>query len=256
MVTGASRGIGDHLAAAFVAAGDLVEGCSLHGKASGAEPHLRGFSLTAVDVTDAQAVADFVSAVEERHGRIDVLVNNAGVIDDEVPLECSTPDQWWRTVEVNLRGPYLFTRMVLPGMLAEGSGRIINLNSGAAMRAGDVASAYHVGKAALARITGSTHLSGNGRGVQAFDLMPGVVRTDMTSSMQAHDGRTEWTTPQQVCELALALASGRLDSWSGCFVRAGVDKVDDLVSVAASGVGGTARQLNLTSYGKGDPVVG
>ncbi|GAB76447.1 NAD(P)-dependent dehydrogenase, short-chain alcohol dehydrogenase family [Austwickia chelonae] len=254
VVTGASRGIGAHLAAAFTAVGDLVEGCSLHG--GGPVGEGSSFSLAAVDVTDSRSVADFVSAVERKHGRIDVLINNAGVIDHELPLEDSDPDQWWRTVEVNVRGPYLFTRRVLPGMLAAGSGRIINLNSGAGTRAGDVSSAYNVGKTALARITGSTHASGLGRGVCAFDLMPGVVRTDMTLSMRVHEGRSEWTTPQQVSELALGLASGRLDAWSGCFVRAGVDSVDSLLSAAAGGVPEGARKLVLSSYGEGDPIRG
>ena len=100
------------------------------------------------------------------------------------------------------------TWLVAPHMLAAGGGRIVNLNSGAARRAGADASAYNVSKTALARVTGSTHLAGWARGIRAFDLMPGVVRTDMTESMDAHAGRTEWTDPAEVTELVLALVSG------------------------------------------------
>ena len=120
------------------------------------------------------------------------------------------------------------TWLVAPHMLAAGGGRIVNLNSGAARRAGADASAYNVSKTALARVTGSTHLAGWARGIRAFDLMPGVVRTDMTEAMDAHAGRTEWTDPAEVTDLVLALVSGELDAWSGRFVRAGIDTVASL----------------------------
>ena len=178
IVTGASRGIGHHLAAALEEAGYAVE---------------RG-SRAVAPVTDPAAVEGWVAEVIGRHGRVDLLVNNAGVIDREVGLLESDPDQWWETIEVNLRGPYLMTRAVLPHMVAAGSGRIVNINSGAAYRNYDIATAYNVGKGALARLTAATGLNAD-RGVRAFDLAPGVVRTDMTEAMDAHRDRTEWTAP-------------------------------------------------------------
>ena len=169
VVTGASRGIGRFVADALEDAGYAVE---------------RGSSAVA-PVTDRAALTAWVDEVVERHGRIDVLVNNAGVIDTEVDLFASDPEQWWHTQEVNVLGAYLMTWLVAPHMLAAGGGRIVNVNSGAARRPGADASAYNVSKTALARVTGSTHLAGWARGIRAFDLMPGVVRTDMT----AVDGR-------------------------------------------------------------------
>lgn len=255
VVTGAARGIGAHLARGFAAAGYTVVGSSRSGgrlEVQGADP----IEVASVDVTDERAVHDWIASVRERVERIDVLVNNAGVIDDEVPLEESDPDQWWRSVEVNVRGPYLVTRMVLAGMLEAGAGRIININSGSGTRAGSVATAYNVGKSALGRITGSTHASGAGRGVYAFDLAPGVVRTDMTNAMAAHRDRTEWTEPGQVVELALALASGRLDAWSGRMVRAGADTPGDLAMRAAVGIPEQARTIALIPWGDDDPLAG
>ncbi|WP_084343758.1 SDR family oxidoreductase [Piscicoccus intestinalis] len=255
VVTGAARGIGAHLARGFAAAGYTVVGSSRSGgrlEVQGADP----IEVASVDVTDERAVHDWIASVRERVERIDVLVNNAGVIDDEVPLEESDPDQWWRSVEVNVRGPYLVTRMVLSGMLEAGAGRIININSGSGTRAGSVATAYNVGKSALGRITGSTHASGAGRGVYAFDLAPGVVRTDMTNAMAAHRDRTEWTEPGQVVELALALASGRLDAWSGRMVRAGADTPGDLAMRAAVGIPEQARTIALIPWGDDDPLAG
>ena len=137
-------------------------------------------------------------------------------------------------------------------MLAAGGGRIVNLNSGAARAAGADASAYNVSKTALARVTGSTHLAGWERGIRAFDLTPGVVRTDMTESMDAHAGRTEWTEPAEVTELALALVSGRLDAWSGRFVRAGIDTVG-LARAAAAGRPGPDERTLVLALGESDP---
>ncbi|WP_040563056.1 SDR family oxidoreductase [Kineosphaera limosa] len=248
VITGAARGIGAHLARGFADAGYRVFGCSRSGGTLG------DLQLAAVDVTDERAVHDWIAQVLDEAGRIDVLVNNAGVVDDEVPIEESDPAQWWDAVEVNVRGPYLLTRMVLPGMLAAGSGRIINLNSGAGTRPGEVASAYHVGKSALGRITGSTHASGSGRGVYAFDLAPGVVRTDMTESMPVHRQRTDWTDPAQVVELALALADGRLDAWSGRMVRAGADTPQSLHNRATAGLAEQARTVGLIGWGADDPI--
>lgn len=258
VVTGAARGIGRHLAEAFAAAGDTVYGCSRTGAAGsrpqGSRPEAPAYPVETVDVTDERAVHDWIARVLARSGRIDVLVNNAGVIDDEVPLEESDPEQWWRCVEVNVRGPYLVTRMVLPGMLEAGAGRVLNLNSGAGTRSATRSSAYHAAKTALARLTGATHLSGAGRGVVAFDLAPGVVRTDMTTAMGSHRDRTDWTSPEQVTELALALASGRLDAWSGRMVRAGVDTPADLALRAAVGIPHGARTVALVPWGDDDPL--
>lgn len=238
LVTGASRGIGRFLADALDRADWVVE---------------RGSGAVA-DVTDEAAVNAWVDEVLARHGRIDLLVNNAGVIDSEVAIEESDPQDWWRAVEVNVRGPYLVTRAVLPHMLTAGSGRIVNLNSGSGTKPAGTATAYNVGKSALARITGATHLSGADRGVLAFDFAPGVVHTEMTATMPRHRGRTEWTHPEQVVELFLAIVDGRLDAWSGRMVRAGTDTVEALEAAAARGLDDRARTVGLHSHGPDDPL--
>ncbi|GGL25596.1 SDR family oxidoreductase [Phycicoccus endophyticus] len=237
VVTGASRGIGRHVADALEGAGWALE---------------RGSSSVA-PVTDREALTAWVGDIVDRRGRIDLLVNNAGVVDTEVDLFASDPDQWWHTVEVNVRGAYLMTWLVAPHLLAAGGGRVVNLNSGAARRPARVASAYTVSKTALARLTGSTHLAGWERGIRAFDLMPGVVRTDMTASMQAHTARTEWTSPQEVTDLVLALAGGELDAFSGRFLRAGIDTVESLRALASRGLGADERTLELVLR-PGDPL--
>ncbi len=235
IVTGASRGIGAHIADALQDNGYAVE---------------RGSRSTA-PVTDRAAVEAWVADVVARHGRIDLLVNNAGVIDAEVPLADSDPDQWWETVETNVRGPYLMTRAVLPHLLA--SGRIVNLNSGAAYKNADNATAYNLSKGALARLTSQLGL-GEGRTALVFDLAPGVVRTDMTDAMVMHRDRVEWTSPAEVTDLLLAMARGDLDAWSGRMVRAGTDTVASLQARAEAGLAENDRTLGLISWGDDDPL--
>ena len=238
IVTGASRGIGRHIAEALAGQGYAVE---------------RG-STSVAPVTDQKAVQAWVADVLDRHGRLDLLVNNAGVIDTEVPLLDSDPEEWWWTVEVNVRGAYLMTWAVGRALRERAGGtdglRVVNLNSGSGLRAGRVATAYNLSKTALARLTGSTHHSG----IPCLDLMPGVVRTDMTESMRAHVGRTEWTDPHDVTALVLAFGAGELDAWSGRFVRAGVDTPESLRTRGAQALADDARMLTLESWGGDDPL--
>ncbi|AXH97825.1 SDR family NAD(P)-dependent oxidoreductase [Ornithinimicrobium avium] len=250
LVTGASRGIGDHLVRALLEAGWAVVGLSRSGQvADGAE----GMPC---DVTDAAAVERAVADVVGSHGRIDLLVNNAGLIETERPLWEADVEEWWQVMVTNVRGPFLLTRAVVPHMIAAGGGRIINLNSGSGTRESDVLTAYHASKSALARLTGGVALAGAEHGVRAFDMAPGVVESDMTRSMELHRGRTEWTDPQDVTELALAIAGGELDGFTGRFLRAGTDDLDELRERSRAGLGEGERMLRLRPWGDDDPVAG
>jgi NAD(P)-dependent dehydrogenase (short-subunit alcohol dehydrogenase family) len=262
VVTGASRGIGAFIARALAADGYAVCLLARDGSAASAVAGEIG-SLGApamarsVDVTDEEAVGDAVEAVRSAWGRIDLLVNNAGSIEPEVPLWEADVDQWWSVITTNVRGPFLMTRAVVPHMIEAGGGRIINLNSGAGTAERAELSAYTASKSALARITGSTHKAGWAFGIRAFDLAPGVVRTKMTLSMELHRGRTVWTEPADVTDLVLALAGGELDAWSGRFVRAGLDTPATLREpevLRLLGLDESARTLRLKPWGPSDPL--
>jgi NAD(P)-dependent dehydrogenase (short-subunit alcohol dehydrogenase family) len=250
LVTGASRGIGGHLVQALLGAGWRVVGLSR----SGTVPD--GATGLACDVTDEASVAAVVQRVMADPGRIDLLVNNAGLIEPEQPLWESEVDQWWQVIVTNVRGPYLLTRAVVPHMIRAGGGRVVNINSGVGARERHDLTAYSASKSALARLTGGTALAGAEHGVHAFDLAPGVVETDMTHGMRMHQGRTEWTSPQDVSDLLLALAGGELDGFSGRMVRAGVDDLETLRTRSREGLPDGARMLRLRPWGQDDPLLG
>jgi len=158
-------------------------------------------------------------------------------------------------VETNVRGPLLATHAVLPGMLARGGGRVLNMNSGAGHRAMTSYTGYAISKGALARLTTQLHRQYAEAGIRVLDLAPGVVATDMTAAMPVHAERTDWTSPQEVADLVLGFAAGDLDALSGRFVRAGVDTVASLREHVEAIVATDARTLRLATWGPDDPAV-
>lgn len=258
LVTGASTGIGRALAAGFAARGMAVAGLARGEQRLrtamdeiAADTGARTLAVAA-DATDRAAVDAAVARVVEEFGRIDLLVNNAGLMDaEEVPVWQADPDAWWEVVVSHVRGPQLLVHAVVPGMVERGSGRVVNLASGLSTRGAPIYSAYSVGKTGLMRLTETLQQGLSGTGVLAFDMAPGVVRTEMTARMSIHRQRTEWTAPEQVVELAARIAAGELDAWAGRFVYTGQDDVEQLRGIAPDGA---ARQLRLQSFGDGDPV--
>ena len=179
LITGASRGIGAAAARIFAAAGarlvlmarsrDALEDLA---RDLDAIAHVR-------DVADFADMAAAVAAAESHYGRLDVLINNAGVIGPIAPLAASDPAEWARTININLTGVYNGMRAAMPGMQAAGGGTILTVSSGAAHRANEGWSAYCASKAGAAMLTASADREGRDRGVRAIALSPGTVATDM-----------------------------------------------------------------------------
>jgi NAD(P)-dependent dehydrogenase (short-subunit alcohol dehydrogenase family) len=233
LVTGGGRGIGRAIAASLARAGaavavlarspeQLAETAAGITAAGG-----RAVALPA-DVTERTAVEAAVAEAERQLGPIDLLVNNAGVGGPVGPLAESDPDAWWRCVEVNLRGPLLCCRAVLPGMLARRRGRIVNVASGAGTRAIPHLSAYVTSKAALIRLTENMAAEVREAGVSVFSLQPGTVRTAMAEAVLGSAEARRWLPwfaelfdkgqdlpPERAGELVVLLASGRADGLSG-----------------------------------------
>jgi 3-oxoacyl-[acyl-carrier protein] reductase len=204
------------------------------------------------DVTDRAAVEAAVARVHDELGPVDLLVNNAGLMDpEEVPVWEADPDEWWAVVTSHVRGGLLPVHAVVPGMVTRHSGRVVSLASGLSTRGGRLFSAYSVGKTGLMRLTETLAAGLEGTGVHAFDVAPGVVKTEMSTSMSIHEGREDWTDPADVVALVAAIAAGQLDQWSGRFLRV---TADDLDTLRATTPAGPARQLRLLPYGDDDPL--
>lgn len=262
LVTGAGRGIGRGVALGLVRAGYAVglvgRTRSRLAEVADEVAALGGTAVVAAaDLVDRRAVADAVVRVETGlPGGIGLLVNNAGVIEQrETDLVADDVEDVWRVVETNVRGPLLVSHAVLPGMLARGSGRVLNLASGSGHKVMTAYTGYAISKGALSRLT--TLLDGQyrHRGIRTLDLAPGVVRTDMTAAMPVHAGRTAWTSVAEVVELVRAFGDGELDALSGRFVRAGADTVASLQAAAERIVALDARTLRLVPDGPHDPAV-
>jgi 3-oxoacyl-[acyl-carrier protein] reductase len=227
LVTGGGRGIGRNVALELAAAGaEVVVAARSSDEIQETADEVGGLAVQC-DVSDREAVERMVTQVESTHGRLDLLVSNAGMgIDEEVAWEVD-PADWWRVFEVNVLGVYLCCRAVIPGMLARGGGRIVNVASGAAYLPGVSSTAYSASKAAVHRF--SETLAGQlaPRGIYVFSISPGLVRTRMTERF-AEDA--PWTPPELAPRLVRALASGRLDGLAGRYLHAEHDDVDDLAS--------------------------
>lgn len=264
LVTGATRGIGRAVALGLADAGlDVAllarDAGLLAEVADQVRERGRSALVLRADVTDPAAVAAAVARAEAPVaegglGGVDLLVNNAGRIDAEVPLWEADPDEWWSVLETNVRGPFLLARHVVPGMLSRRGGRVIDLNSGSGSHDMTYSSAYNLSKTALMRIGHHLHATAHERGLRALELAPGVVATDMTAAMAVHADRTEWTPVERTVDLAVAFARGELDECSGWFVRASQDTPDSLRALAAGSTAAAPRRLRVLPAGGTDPL--
>jgi NAD(P)-dependent dehydrogenase (short-subunit alcohol dehydrogenase family) len=254
IITGGGRGIGK-----AIALGLAQEGASVALVARSedqlaetvkeiTQPGSRAISVAA-DVADPAAVQKMVLEVEESLGSVNLLVNNAGLAGSIGPTWETDPDAWWRCLEVNLRGPMLCSRAVLPGMIARGEGRIVNVASGAGTFAIPYLGAYVTSKTALIRFTEILALEVAQHGVKVFAIEPGTVRTAMAEyALQSEEGqrwlpwlgevfkRGEDVPPDHAANLVLFLASARADALSGRFFTIKDDVVGLVERVRGEGL--------------------
>ena len=177
VVTGGASGIGQATVTRLVADGFRVAVLDLGDAAgSGAELTLRA------DVTDPAEVESAIEQVLAAFGRIDVLVNNAGITGSAKATVChETPvADWDRVLSVNVRGPFLCSRAVLPTMLSQGSGHIITVASVAGLVAFPGRCAYTTSKGAAVLFTKSLAVDYASKGIRANAVCPGFVQTPMT----------------------------------------------------------------------------
>ena len=228
VVTGAGRGLGRAIATALAAEGMslLLVSRTREQVNSLAEELSSGFGIkafpAALDVTDPEAIDRVVMHAEQHLGTVDLLVNNAAVIERApVPFWESDRDEVWRVVETNLRGPLLMTHALLPPMVLRGHGRVVNIASRAraATRTGTY-TGYAVSKRAVGLLTESLAEPLRGTGVVVLDVLPGLVRTDLTLSMPTWDDVTSWDDPGSTARVVADAAAGRYDDLHGTVLDA------------------------------------
>ena len=190
LITGASAGIGAATARHLAAGGtkvvlvarsaDKLSTLADEIAAAGGEALVQ-----AVDVSDSDAMHTAVDACVERYGRLDLLVNNAGVIDPIARLADSDPAAWGKVVDINLKGVYYGLHAAIPAMLRGGGGTIVNISSGAATGALEGWSHYCATKAAVLSLTKCVHKEYGEQGIRAVGLSPGTVATGMQTAIKA-----------------------------------------------------------------------
>lgn len=208
VVTGGADGIGGAITQLFTQHGALVEVADINPRDEG---HIRA------DVTSDEDVARLASTVLDRHGRVDVLVNNVGDYRPLVRFEKSTPQSWQQMYDVNLRHIFAVTRAFLPSMIEQRRGSIVNIHSVEGMRGYPGDPVYAAMKAAVAHFTTSLAVSIGRHGIRVNGIGPDLTQTRQVDYLTGYEEQQHlWPSwapigrlgaPEDQARVALFLAS-------------------------------------------------
>jgi 3-oxoacyl-[acyl-carrier protein] reductase len=225
--TGAGSGMGRAMVQEFAAKGAKVAALDINLDSAAktvADLPEPGMGLAVkVDVSSPESVSAAMAEVDTWAGRVDVLCNNAGIVDSfrpahEIPLE-----EWHRTIAVDLTGPFLMARAVIPGMLERGAGAIINTASISSLSAAGGGSAYTAAKHGVLGLTRQLTFDYGRRGIRVNAICPGATLTGLTmpeggsdtlpdtESELARIPARRWCQPEEIAKLAVFLASDDAD---------------------------------------------
>ena len=187
IVTGGARGIGFAIAQRMLKSGAKVvlwdmDTAAMH-EAERLLQQSGPVSINTVDVTDETSVGNAAASHMRDFGKVDILVNNAGITGGNAPLWELAPEVWRRVIDVNLVGPYLTCRALVPHMIAAGYGRIVNIASIAGKEGNPNASHYSASKAGLIALTKSLAKELATKGVLVNCITPAAAKTEMFAQM-------------------------------------------------------------------------
>jgi gluconate 5-dehydrogenase len=231
LITGAAGGIGGAVARGFAAAGAELVLADRNEAVHARSAELRGAAKSSAlvfDVTDPAAVEDAFSAIAAKHGRLDVVVNNAAIIVRKPFLEL-TVDEWRSVIDTNLTAYFIVAQRAAKMMTAQGSGRIINVGSIMGYVSRPMLVPYVSAKGGVAAFTRAVAADLAGTGVTCNTIAPGYTATEfgMAKDRTFHDFVADWTplgrwgSPEDLCGTALLLASA-----AGAYINGQVIYVD------------------------------
>ncbi|MBK5926972.1 SDR family oxidoreductase [Rhodobaculum claviforme] len=225
LITGASRGIGAAAARAFAAAGAHVALAARTEAAIGDLAAETGGLALPCDVANPGAVEAAVAAVVDRWGRLDVLINNAGVIDPIATTAEADPEVWGRLIDINLKGVFHGMRAAIPVMAAQGSGTILTVGSGAAHNPLEGWGAYCASKAGALMLTRVADREHRAAGLRILSLSPGTVATDMQAAIRDSGvnavSQLDWSVhipPEWPAQALMWMCTPEADPWLGAEV--------------------------------------
>ena len=210
MVTGASQGLGRALALAYAQEGaKIVVNARSEGSVGpvAEEVEKLGAEVLAVaaDVSESEDVRRLVDAAVERFGRIDVLVNNAGLLGPRVAIADYPEDEWRRVLDANLTGPYLVSKAAMPHITEGGS--IVNVVSGVSVEGRAEWGAYSVSKFGIEGLTQILAAELQERSIRVNAVDPGGMRTDMRAAAYPEEDPQTKITPEENTAVFIYLAS-------------------------------------------------
>lgn len=224
LITGASRGIGEAAAREFASAGANV---ALIGRSTDDIARIAGdigqkALAIPCDVARFTQFEQAVAATAKTFGGLDVLINNAGVVDPMGDFAGLDPDEWGRTIDINLKGVMHGMRAVIPGMIAQGHGTILNISSGAAHNPVEGWTAYCASKAGAYMLTRTADLECRAKGLRIMGLSPGTVATQMQRDIKESGvspvSQLDWSVhipPEWPAKALIWMCSPEADGWLG-----------------------------------------
>ena len=223
MVTGAAGNLGSAVAQAFQAAGaKLVLVDRAADRLQRLFPDLvdspNYFLATSVDMTDADAVEVMVDEAVKRFGRVDVLVNTVGGFRAGTPVHETPFETWDFLLNLNARTVFTSSRAIIPHMLREGSGRIVNVAARAALKGGARMAAYSVSKSGVVRLTESMAAELKKDGINVNCVLPGTIDTPQNRKAMPNANHSRWVKPEAIADVILFLASDAAGAVQGAAI--------------------------------------